>query len=70
MCQAIQECRGHLCIAEDLRPVREAEVGCDDDAGALIEFAEQVEEKRATRRAERQVAEFIQMRTPVEYCTT
>ena len=49
----------HLCVAEDLRPFTEAEVGRDDDAGALIEFAEKVEQQRAAGRAERQVAELI-----------
>lgn len=35
VCQAIEECGRHLCIAEDLGPFREAEIGCDDDAGTL-----------------------------------
>ena len=37
----------HLGIAEHAGPFAEAEVGRDDDAGALVEFAEQMEEKRA-----------------------
>jgi hypothetical protein len=45
----IQEIRGHLCIPEDLRPFREAEVGGDDHAGALVELAEQMEEQCTTR---------------------
>ncbi len=44
MCEPIEERCGHLRVSEDLRPFREAEVGCDDDAGALIELAEQMEE--------------------------
>jgi hypothetical protein len=38
----------------------EAQVCGDDDAGALIEFAEQMEEQGSAGCAERQVAEFIQ----------
>jgi ribonucleotide monophosphatase NagD (HAD superfamily) len=46
MCEAIQKRRSHLCISEDLGPLREAEVGCDDGAGPLIEFTEQMEQQR------------------------
>ena len=49
VCKPIQESRCHLCIPEDLRPFREAEVGRDDDAGALVELAEQMEEQRPAR---------------------
>ena len=59
MGEPVEERCCHLCVAEDLRPFTEAEVGRDDDACALIEFAEKVEQQRATGRAERQVAEFI-----------
>ena len=38
----------HLCIAEDAGPFAEAEIGRDDDAGALVEFAQQMEEQRTT----------------------
>lgn len=30
--------RGHLCSAEDAGPFAEAEVGSDDDTGALVEL--------------------------------
>ena len=30
MCKPIQEGRSHLCVSEDLRPFREAEIGGDD----------------------------------------
>ena len=59
VCKPVEERCCHLCIAEDLRPFTEAEVGCDDDAGALIELAQKVEQQRTAGRAERQVAEFI-----------
>ena len=45
--QAVEERGGHLCITEDCGPFAEAEVGGDDDAGALVELAQQVEEQRA-----------------------
>ena len=48
MGEAIEQCCCHLGIAKDLRPFGEAEIGCDDDAGALIEFAQQVDLQRAT----------------------
>ena len=38
----------HLCIAEHAGPFAEAEIGRDDDAGALVEFAQQMEEQRTT----------------------
>ena len=46
MGQAVEQSRGHLGITEDGRPFAEAEVGSDDDAGALIELAQQMEEQR------------------------
>ena len=52
MGEAIQQGGGHLCIAEDASPFAKAQVGGDHDAGALVEFAEQVEQQRATRWAE------------------
>ncbi len=36
-----------MAIAKDLRPFREAEVGGDDHAGALIELAQEMEQQRA-----------------------
>ena len=47
MGEAVEQRRGHFGIAEHIRPFAEAEVGGDDDAGALIEFAEQVEQQSA-----------------------
>ena len=47
MGQAIEQRGCHLCIAEHFGPFAKAEVCGDDDAGALIEFAEQVEQQGA-----------------------
>ena len=46
MGQPVQQGGGHLGIAEHVRPLAEAEVGRDNDAGALVEFTEQVEQQR------------------------
>ena len=53
MCETIEQCGGHFGIAKDRRPFAEAEIGRDDDAGALIEFAEQVEQQCTAGGAER-----------------
>jgi hypothetical protein len=44
--EPIEQGGGHLGITEDRRPFTEAEVGRDDNAGALVEFAEKVEQQR------------------------
>lgn len=59
MRKAVEQGSGHLGIAEDRGPFAEAEVCGDDHAGSLIEFAQEVEEHRSARRAERQVSELI-----------
>ncbi len=38
--QVVEERSGHLCITQDCGPFAEAEVGLDDDAGELVELAE------------------------------
>ena len=52
--------RRHWSEPDGERPFVEAEVGGDDDAVALIELAEQMEEQRPARGAEWQIAQFIQ----------
>ena len=49
MCEPVQQRGGHLGINEDLGPFAEAEAGGDDHAGALVELAQEVEQKRAAR---------------------
>ena len=46
--EPIKQRGGHLGIAEHLGPFAEAEIGGDDDAGALVELAQQVEHQRTT----------------------
>ena len=45
--QAVQECGRHLGIAEDRGPFADAQIRGDDNAGAFVKFAEQMEEQRA-----------------------
>jgi hypothetical protein len=60
MSETIEESRCHLRVAEHGSPFTEVEIGCDDDAGALVELAQQMEEQRAAGGAERQVAQLIE----------
>lgn len=57
--EAVKKRGDHLGIARYRCPFAEAEVGGDSDAGALLEFAQQIEEQRAARGAERQGIRFI-----------
>src|ERR1700722_8136480 len=50
----------HLRVAEHGCPLAEAEIGGDDDAGALIELAQQMEEQGPSRGAERQIAKLVE----------
>lgn len=58
--QAIEQRGGHFGIAEYARPFTEGEVGGDDDRGALIEPADEMEQELTAGLSERQIAEFIE----------
>ena len=58
--QAIEQRGGHLGVAEHARPFAEGQVGGDDDRGALVEPADEVEEELAAGLSEGQIAEFIE----------
>ena len=60
MGETVEQGGGHLGITKDGGPFAEAEVGGDDDAGALVELAEQMEQQRPARGAEGQVSQFIE----------
>jgi hypothetical protein len=45
--QAVEQRGGHLGFAEDARRFAEGEVGADDDRGALVEPADEVEQELA-----------------------
>jgi len=53
--EPVQQSGGYLWIAKDLRPFREAQVGCNDDAGGLIKLTEHVEEQGTPGLAEGQI---------------
>ena len=49
-----------LAITEDARPFTEGEVGGDDDRGALVEPADEVEQELPTGLSEGQITEFVE----------
>ena len=58
--QAVEQRGGHLGVAEDGGPFAESEVGGDDDRGALVEPAHQVEQQLAAGLSEGQIAKFVE----------
>src|SRR3546814_230123 len=57
---AVEQRRGHLGIAEDGGPLAEREVLGDDDAGALIKLADEVEQQLPSRACERQISKLVE----------
>src|ERR1700745_1746101 len=60
MGEAVEERRGHLRIAEHARPFAEGEIRGEKDRGALVEPADEVEEKLPAGLGERQIAELVE----------
>src|SRR5579871_2168838 len=60
MSEAVEQRGRHLWVAEHGCPFAEAETSRDDDAGALVELAQQMEEQRSAGGAERQVAQLVE----------
>ena len=58
--EPIEERGGHLGVTEDGWPFAERQVRRDDDRGALVELADQVEEELSAGLSEGQIAEFVQ----------
>ena len=58
--ETIEQRCGHLGVAEDARPFAEGEIGGDDDRGALIEAADQVEQQLATGLSEGKISKFVE----------
>ena len=58
--EPVEQCGGHLGIAEDAGPFAEGQVGGDDDGCAFVEFADQVEQQLAAGLGEGQIAELVQ----------
>jgi len=50
----------HLGVAEDGGPFAERQVGGDDDRGALVEPADEVEQELSAGLGEGQVSEFVE----------
>ena len=62
MGQPIEQCRGHLGVAEHAGPFSEGEIGGDDDGGALVEPADAMEQKLTAGLGKGQISEFVQGR--------
>jgi hypothetical protein len=60
MGEPIEQCSGHLGITEDAGRFGEGQVGRDDDRGALVEPADQMEQQLTTGLGERQIAELVE----------
>ena len=60
MRQAIEQRGGHLGVAEDGGPFAERQIGGDDDAGAFVEFRDEMEEQLPAGLGEGQIAQFIE----------
>ena len=45
MREAVEQCGGHFGVAEDAGPLSEGKIGRDDDRGALVEAADQMEQQ-------------------------
>ena len=60
MGETIEERRRHLRITEHARPLAESEVGGDDDRGALIEPADQMEQQLPAGLGEGQISQFVE----------
>ena len=60
MGEAVEERGRHLRIAEDAWPFAEGEVCRDDDRGALVETADEVEQQLPAGLREGEIAEFVE----------
>ncbi len=60
MREAVQESGGHLRTAKDGRPFAEGEIGGDDDRGAFVETADQVEQKLPAGLREGEIAKLVE----------
>ena len=60
MCEAIEQRGRHLGVGEHARPFAECEIGGDDDRGALVEAADEVEQELAAGLGEGQIAELVE----------
>jgi hypothetical protein len=60
MGQPVEQRGRHLWVAEDARPFAKGEIGGDDNRGALVETADQMEQQLAAGLCEGQIAELVE----------
>jgi len=60
MGQPVEQRGRHFGIAEHARPFAEGEIGGDDDGGALVEPADEVEQELTTGLCEGKIAQFVE----------
>ena len=60
MREAVEQGRGHLGIAEDAGPFAEGEISGDEDRGALVEAADEMEEQLTAGLGEGEISEFVE----------
>ena len=60
MGEPVEKRGGHFGVAKDAWPFGEGKVGGDDDGGALVKAADQMEEQLAARLRKGQIAKFIE----------
>lgn len=58
--QAVRQRSRHFRVTEDTGPFTEGEISGDDDRGALVYAADQVEQQLTTRLSEGQIAQFVE----------
>ena len=57
--QSVQESSRHALALEDLTPVAEGEVACDEKTATFVAFGEYLKQQFRARTTERQVAQFV-----------
>src|SRR5690348_6588533 len=60
MGQPVEQRGGHLGVAEHARPFAECQIGGDDDGGALVEPADEMEQKLAAGLGEGKIAQLVE----------
>ena len=60
VCETIEESGRHFGVCEDAWPFAEGEIGGDDDRGALVEPADEIEQQLTAGLREGQIAEFAE----------
>ena len=60
MGQPVEQRRGHLGVAEHLRPFAKREIGGDHDRGVFVQAADEMEQQLSAGLRERQVAELVE----------